>query len=257
MKQAVVLLAVVCCALAASKCTTDALRVRSKPSTSGATLRTLAKGASVNVISTANGWSKIGNGQYVSAQYLKACTTAPRPSPARPTPARPAPSTGGATLTQQQLQRIMPGLSSSKAAQYISHLSNGMREAGITTCPRKAAFLAQLAHESGQLRYFEEIASGAAYEGRRDLGNTQPGDGRRFKGRGPIQLTGRSNYAAAGRVITIFYTKFLGIGIKFDCQPTTSCHRKRRLPYITLVLEFPRTFKVCRFQLAIFVRSNH
>lgn len=40
----------------------------------------------------------------------------------------------------------------------------------------------------------EEIASGAAYEGRLDLGNTQPGDGRRFKGRGYVQITGRSNY---------------------------------------------------------------
>jgi len=47
----------------------------------------------------------------------------------------------------------------------------------------------------------QEIASGAAYEGRRDLGNTQPGDGKRFKGRGPIQLTGRANYAAAGKAL--------------------------------------------------------
>ena len=55
-------------------------------------------------------------------------------------------------------------------------------------------FLAQLAHESGNFRYMEEIASGATYEGRKDLGNTQTGDGVRFKGRGPIQLTGRANY---------------------------------------------------------------
>ncbi|SIR41265.1 putative chitinase [Rhizobium sp. RU35A] len=61
---------------------------------------------------------------------------------------------------------------------------------------RVAHFLAQLAHESDSFSTFEEYASGAAYEGRDDLGNTRPGDGKRFKGRGPIQLTGRANYRA-------------------------------------------------------------
>ena len=53
----------------------------------------------------------------------------------------------------------------------------------------------------------EEIASGAAYEGRKDLGNTQKGDGVRFKGRGPIQLTGRANYAAAGKALGLDLVK--------------------------------------------------
>ncbi len=68
---------------------------------------------------------------------------------------------------------------------------------------RLAHFMAQLVHESGGFRYMEEIASGSAYEGRKDLGNTVPGDGKRFKGRGPIQITGRANYRRYGQRIGI------------------------------------------------------
>ncbi|KQS01514.1 glycoside hydrolase [Sphingomonas sp. Leaf357] len=81
---------------------------------------------------------------------------------------------------------------------------------GITTPLRLAHFLGQTGHESGGFRYTEEIASGAAYEGRKDLGNTQPGDGKRFKGRGILMLTGRANYRS--------YGKALGINLEGDPQ---------------------------------------
>ncbi|ADO74485.1 LysM peptidoglycan-binding domain-containing protein [Stigmatella aurantiaca] len=116
-------------------------------------------------------------------------------------PGNGAGTAGGVTVAQ--LRKVMPNLSQAKAEQYLPHLNRAMAEAKINTPKRQAAFLAQLAHESGEFRYMEEIASGAAYEGRKDLGNTQPGDGVRFKGRGPIQLTGRSNYRAAGKALGI------------------------------------------------------
>lgn len=80
----------------------------------------------------------------------------------------------------------------------------------IKTQLRFCHFLAQLAHESGNFRYMEEIASGAAYEGRKDLGNVNKGDGVRYKGRGPIQLTGRANYRKYGQEL----------GIDFENNPT-------------------------------------
>lgn len=73
-----------------------------------------------------------------------------------------------------------------------------MAEFGIDTPKRQAAFVAQVAHESGSLKYLKEIADGSAYEGRADLGNSSPGDGPRYKGRGLLQVTGKSNYRACG-----------------------------------------------------------
>lgn len=76
----------------------------------------------------------------------------------------------------------------------IADLNSCLERFQINTTPRIQHFMAQLGHESGGLRWMQELASGNAYEGRRDLGNTQPGDGPRFKGAGAIQLTGRFNF---------------------------------------------------------------
>jgi putative chitinase len=101
------------------------------------------------------------------------------------------------------LLAAMSGLSRSLATSYLAPMEAAQREFAITTEARSRMWLAQVGHESVSLRYFEEIASGAAYEGRADLGNTQPGDGVRFKGRGPIQLTGRANYTSAGAALKL------------------------------------------------------
>lgn len=124
-------------------------------------------------------------------------------------------------ITDDELKKIMPNCPSARRAEYLPFIQAAMQEFEINTYLRKAAFIAQLAHESGELKYMEEIASGAAYEGRRDLGNTQAGDGKRYKGRGPIQLTGRTNYQKFGTKLgldlvnnpTIAATKEVGFRI--------------------------------------------
>ncbi len=112
-------------------------------------------------------------------------------------------------LTEDQLRQVMPNLPAAKAAAMLPHLNRAMAEYGISTVQRAAAFVAQLAHESGELRWMEEIwgptPTQRLYEPAsrisKALGNTQPGDGSRFKGRGPIQLTGRDNYQRFGRIL--------------------------------------------------------
>ena len=111
-------------------------------------------------------------------------------------------------ITREQLLHIMP-TATGRAGIYLAPLNAAMDEFGINTPLRMAAFLAQVAHESGELRYVRELASGKAYEGRQDLGNNQPGDGERFRGRGLIQLTGRHNYQEASQAL----------GVDFVSQP--------------------------------------
>lgn len=102
------------------------------------------------------------------------------------------------TLTKDQIIAILPGVA--HLDEYLPYLLAGMDRYQITQTPQRAgAYLAQIGEESDKFRSLVEYASGAAYEGRADLGDTQSGDGIRFKGRGPIQLTGRSMYAWASK----------------------------------------------------------
>lgn len=102
-------------------------------------------------------------------------------------------------LVPQKLWLVMTSAGATRIASFHDAILATMDRHQINTPLRIAHFLAQIGHESGCLRYTEEIADGSAYEGRADLGNTQPGDGPRFKGRGLIQLTGRANYRAYGK----------------------------------------------------------
>ncbi|MCF6762853.1 glycoside hydrolase family 19 protein, partial [Pseudomonas fragi] len=99
------------------------------------------------------------------------------------------------------------------AGVFVPVLNAAMGHYQIVGAKRVAAFIAQIGHESGQLKYVKEIwgptAAQARYEGRKDLGNTVAGDGAKYRGRGLIQITGRANYMACGE----------GLGLDLIKQP--------------------------------------
>ena len=108
------------------------------------------------------------------------------------------------SITQQQLLQILPN-AGPVAGVFVPVLNAAMVHYQIIGPKRVAAFIAQIGHESGQLKYIKEIwgptKAQAKYEGRKDLGHTVAGDGSKYRGRGLIQITGRANYMACGEAL--------------------------------------------------------
>lgn len=109
-------------------------------------------------------------------------------------------------MTPQNLARST-GARIDRATEFFPAIRDAMAEFEINNPARQAAFLAQIGHESGGLHWTVELwgptSAQLRYEGRQDLGNTQAGDGYKFKGRGLIQITGRANYEATGKALGV------------------------------------------------------
>ncbi len=124
-------------------------------------------------------------------------------------------------ITKDQLRRGL-GITAERADYWDDWLNEAMSLYGINTKKRIAAFLAQVGHESGRLKYTSEIwgptPTQRRYEGRKDLGNIYPGDGSRFRGHGLIQTTGRFNHR---RVTQRLRARFPALGVPdFEAEPT-------------------------------------
>jgi putative chitinase len=102
-------------------------------------------------------------------------------------------------ITKQMIKAIAPNSKDEIVDPLVKFLNIHMPKYEVNTYLRVTHFLAQAAHEAASFRTLEEYASGAAYEGRKDLGNVVRGDGVRYKGRGIFQLTGRANYTQCSR----------------------------------------------------------
>jgi len=119
----------------------------------------------------------------------------------QPVDTKGSPTSGTGTVPTNGNPVAVPSSRSGGANE--QYLQSVFIQAGVTDPIKLAQWMGQCKHESGYFQYLEEIASGSAYEGRSDLGNTQPGDGVKFKGRGFIQCTGRVNYQSMTKYFNV------------------------------------------------------
>ena len=137
-----------------------------------------------------------------------------------------------AGLSEEQLKKIYPNVKKEKCSLYTKAFNEVLPQYSIDTPKRIAAFLGQIAVESGELKYDKELPSrwnkknpsnplepvGTLYEGRKGLGNDHEGDGPRFIGRGLLQLTGRSNYEIMSKKLGVN----LVVNPELACDPIIS-----------------------------------